>query len=252
MMFGTAFLIAFSAGFSVLNYFLLTVAHTRIDSQLATLDRAMGVNWSAMTSALAPHPFWNALLHMSYDSVLPQVALLVVCLGWRERSEKIHEFCLALAIGASITVAFWTMFPSFGAFSVYDLPQTISARLHLALDTRYAHDLLRLLANGPGRISPAEMKGLIGFPSFHAAMAVLVVWYAQSVRRLFWPCLAWNALVLVATPIHGGHHIVDVPAGIAVAAASVALTLCISRRIDRFSQEARADGLDGLAKPVAV
>src|SRR5947207_273079 len=65
MMFGTAFLIAFSAGFSVLNYFLLTVAHTRIDSQLATLDRAMGVNWSAMTSALAPHPFWNALLHMS-------------------------------------------------------------------------------------------------------------------------------------------------------------------------------------------
>ena len=36
MMFGTAFLIAFSAGFSVLNYFLLTVAHTRIDSQLAS------------------------------------------------------------------------------------------------------------------------------------------------------------------------------------------------------------------------
>jgi hypothetical protein len=32
MLFGTAFLISFSAGFSVLNYFLLTVAHTRIDA----------------------------------------------------------------------------------------------------------------------------------------------------------------------------------------------------------------------------
>src|SRR5439155_8842365 len=130
---------------------------------------------------------------------------LVICLGWHERSEKIHEFCLALAIGAGITVAFWTMFPSFGAFSVYDLPQNIATRLHLALDSRYAHDLLHLLAGGPGRISPAGLKGLIGFPSFHAAMAVLVVWYARSLHRLFGPCLAWNILVLVATPIHGGH-----------------------------------------------
>jgi membrane-associated phospholipid phosphatase len=180
-----------------------------------------------MTSALALHPFWSALLRVSYESVLPQVALLVVCLGWRERSEKIHEFCLALAIGAAITVAFWTMFPSFGAFSVYDLPQNISTRL--SLDTRYAHDLLHLLANGPGRISPSDVKGLIGFPSFHAAMAALVVWYARSFRQLFWPCLAWNALVLVATPIHGGHHVVDVPAGIAVAALAVALAGWIAK-----------------------
>jgi membrane-associated phospholipid phosphatase len=177
------------------------------------------------------HPFWNALLHVSYNSVLLQVALLVICLGWRERSEKIYAFCLALAIGAAITVAFWTMFPSFGAFSVYDLPQNISARLHPALDTHYAHDLLQLLANGPGRISPTDAKGLIGFPSFHAAMAALVVWYGRSLPRLFWPLLAWNALVLVAAPIHGGHHVIDVPAGVAVAALAVALTGWIAKSV---------------------
>src|SRR5689334_21757603 len=59
MLFGTAFLIAFSAGFSVLNYFLLTVAHTRIDAQLAALDRAMGVNWPAMMAAFMPHSAIN-------------------------------------------------------------------------------------------------------------------------------------------------------------------------------------------------
>jgi hypothetical protein len=229
MLFGTAFLIAFSAGFSVLNYFLLTVAHTRIDAELAGVDRALGVNWPLMVTALAPHPFVNGVSRVCYESVLPQVALLVVCLGWRGRSRQIHEFCVALALGAALTVAFWTLFPSFGAFSVYNLPQSVSARLNLSLDQHYAHDLVRLLASGPGRISPSEVKGLIGFPSFHAALAILVVWYGRTLPYVGWPLAFWNLAVLIATPIQGGHHVVDVIGGLAVAALSVAATSRIAR-----------------------
>lgn len=224
MLFGTAFLISFSAAFSVLNYFLLTVAQTRIDLLLAHIDVALGVDWPMMVTNMAAHPVVNFVLHVAYISVLPQVAMLVVWLGWKEDAARIYEFCLALAIGAAITVAFWTMFPSFGAFSVYELPADSSNRLNLALDSRYARDLVELLFNGPGRISPAELKGLIGFPSFHAAMAVLVLWYGRGLRYLFGPLVAWNVLVLAATPIHGGHHVVDVLAGIIVAIAAVALT----------------------------
>ena len=230
MLVGTAFLIAFSAGFSVLNYFLLTVAHTRIDAQLATFDRAIGVNWPLMIMALAPHPLVTGLLRVGYESVLPQVALLVVCLGWRGQTKNLHAFCVALAIGAALAVAFWTVFPSFGAFSVYDLPQALSARLNLSLDQHYAHALVRLLANGPGRVSPSDVKGLIGFPSFHAAMAVLVVWYGRSLPYIRWPLVVWNVVVLLATPIQGGHHVVDVLGGLGVVAVSIVLTARLSRR----------------------
>ena len=229
MFFGTAFLIAFSAGFSVLNYFLLTVAHSRIDTQLAAFDRAMGVNWPAMVIAMAPHPVINGLLRVCYETVLPQVALLVIGLGWRGQSKILHEFCAALAVGAALTVAFWTVFPSFGAFSVYNLPRGVSAHLSLSLDQHYAHDLVQLLTNGPGRISPREVKGLIGFPSFHAAMAVLVVWYGRTLPYVRWPLVIWNILVLLATPIQGGHHVVDVVAGLAVAAFSIAATARVAR-----------------------
>lgn len=229
MLFGTAFLIAFSAGFSVLNYFLLTVAHTRIDGQLAMFDRAIGVNWPAMMTAMAPHPFINRLLRLCYESVLPQVALLVTCLGCRGQTKNLHEFCIALAMGAMLTVAFWSVFPSFGAFSVYDLPPAISAKLNLSLDQRYAHDLVRLLANGPGRISPSEVKGLIGFPSFHAALAVLVVWYGRTLAYVRWPLGMWNMVVLIATPIQGGHHVVDVLGGLVVVAAAILVTSRVSR-----------------------
>ena len=229
MLVGTAFLIAFSAGFSVLNYFLLTVAHSRIDSQLAAFDRAIGVNWPLVVTALAPHPIINDLLRVCYESVLPQVALLVICLGWRGQIKNLHAFCVALAMGAALTVAFWTAFPSFGAFSVYDLAPALSARLNLSLDQHSAHALVQLLATGPGRISPSDVKGLIGFPSFHAAMAILVVWYGRSLPYIGWPLVVWNVVVLLATPIQGGHHVVDVLGGLGVVAVSIVLTARLSR-----------------------
>ncbi|HEY3776749.1 MAG TPA: phosphatase PAP2 family protein [Rhizomicrobium sp.] len=229
MLFGAAFLVAFSTGFSVFNYFLLTVAGYRIDPLLAQLDRALGVDWPALMAFVAAHPALNLLLRLAYITVLPQVALLIIVLGCSGRPNSIYEFCLALALGAAITIAIWTAFPSFGAFSVYDLPRDVAHRLHPELGSAYARDLIALLRNGPGRISPDQIKGLIGFPSFHAAMAVLVVWYARQLRYLRWPLIVWNAVVLVATPIHGGHYVVDVLAGLAVVATAVALTTRIAR-----------------------
>jgi membrane-associated phospholipid phosphatase len=54
-------------------------------------------------------------------------------------------------------------------------------------------------------------------------MAVLAAWYAWNIRALRGPLLALNILVLAATPIEGGHHLVDVFAGLALAAAAIVL-----------------------------
>lgn len=70
-------------------------------------------------------------------------------------------------------------------------------------------------------VSPAAAKGLIGFPSYHAVLALLVVWYARPLAVVRWLALVINGLVLIATPIQGGHHIIGVVAGFAVAALAV-------------------------------
>lgn len=220
MLIGTSFLIGMSASFSLLNYLLLTVAGTRIDAPLAALDRAMGIDWPAMMVLAAGHPLVSAALQLAYISVLPQIAVLVAMLGWQGRHQNIYALCLALTAGAGICIFIWTLAPSFGAFSVYELPASVS-QLPLALNAHYAKDLMALLAHGPGHISPTSAKGLIGFPSFHAVMALFVVWYARELRYVRWFVLALNTAVLVATPIQGGHHVVDVLAGFVVAAVSV-------------------------------
>jgi membrane-associated phospholipid phosphatase len=221
MLIGTSFLIGMSAGFSLLNYLLLTVAGKRIDLPLAALDRALGVDWPALMRLTAQHPLVAVGLQLAYISVLPQVAALVVLLGWRGRHESIYGYCVALTAGAAISISVWVLAPSFGAFSVYNLPPSVSAHLALALDGNYAKDLVALLTHGPGHISPTDAKGLIGFPSFHAVMAMLVVWYGRHLGYVRWFALGLNSIVLLATPIEGGHHVVDVLAGFAVAAAAV-------------------------------
>jgi hypothetical protein len=79
--------------------------------------------------------------------------------------DRVYRFCLALALSALLCITIWSFVPSFGAFSVYALPD---AKMDLALNSAYAQELLRLLREGPGLISPHNAKGLIGFPSYHA------------------------------------------------------------------------------------
>ena len=241
MLLGTAFLISFSDLASITNYFLLTVAGTRIDAFLAGLDRALGIDWPAMIAWASRHRQFNLLLLAVYGTVLPQMALLTILLGWRSASTRIYSLCLAIVCATFLAVGFWAIFPSFGAISVYRLSPEILARTPLALDPAYAKDLLQLLANGPGLISPSDLKGLIGFPSFHAVLALLVTWYARSLPRyVFVPFIGLNLLVLISTPIQGGHHVVDVLAGFPVAAISILFAekltaLAARRRIATFS-----------------
>lgn len=224
MLFGASFLCTFSAGADFLNYLLLTVAGHPIDQTLANIDRAIGFHWPLLIAWAAAHPFINSALHEIYETSLPQIAALIVCLGIFRQPDRIYGFCIALAIGAGIAIGFWTLFPSFGAFAVYHLPEQVALKANAALDGTYARELTGLLAYGPGRIGPREVKGLIGFPSFHTVMALLTIWYARKLPVLRWAALALNILVVASTPIHGGHHLVDLIGGAATTCAAVWLS----------------------------
>lgn len=221
MMFGTAFLCAFSAAASLLNYFLLTVTGPRIDDILVAMDRALGFDWYDTMVAMSHHVWLNEIFFRVYNLVLPQIALVLVALAWSGRTEQVYRYCLALAVGALIAIFVWTLVPSLGAKSLYTLPPEVASRLTLTVTTAYGKELVALLHNGPGYISPSDLRGLIAFPSYHGVLALIVTFYAWSVRWLRWPALVTNAVVLISTPIQGGHHLVDVLASFPVAALSL-------------------------------
>jgi hypothetical protein len=67
-------------------------------------------------------------------------------------------------------------------------------------------------------IDPAAIEGLVTFPSFHTALAMITAWALLRTRWLAAPAAALNALVVASTVPVGGHYFLDVPAGLAIAA----------------------------------
>jgi len=217
----STFMIVFPAGCALLSYLLITVAGTRIDTILAEADRAIGFSWPALMTFIADYPVANFLLKMAYLSVMPQTVVLIFALGFGGKVAELYRFSLALTLGALITLVMWTIAPSFGAFSVYTLPDSVASKLGLALGFDYGHVLVKMLNEGPGFVSPKELRGIVGFPSYHTLQALVLMWYARSLPMLRWPAVVLNVAVLFAIPIQGGHHLVDAFGGTVVTLAAI-------------------------------
>ena len=246
MLIGTGFLIGFTAAASVLNAMLVTVAGHRIDALLARADLALGFHWPQMMRGIASHPRLLWVLHIAYGVLLPEIALAVLVLGTLGRLASLYRFVLAVAIGALISISLWTLFPAFGAMSVYAFDPATTAKLHVVVDAAYGRALIGMLSNGPGLIAPDNVRGMIGFPSYHAVLALLLVWHFRDVPWLRWPILALNLVVVLATPVEGGHHLVDVIAAVPVAMLSVVAAgwlsaLAVRRQSDWVMAAARED-----------
>jgi len=223
MLMGASFLCLFSAAASVLNYFFLTLHGPRIDDILVAADRALGFDWYRTMVAMAQHPLLNGILFRVYNMVLPEIALVMVALAWTGQVEKVYRYCLALGAGALIAIAVWALMPSLGAKSLYTLPPEVTSRLTLSVTCDYGKELVALLLNGPGYISPSDLRGLIAFPSYHGVLALIMAWYGWHLRLLRWPLLLLNAVVIACSPIQGGHHMVDLLGSFPVAALAIFL-----------------------------
>lgn len=149
-----------------------------------------------------------------------------------------YRFSASLALGALIAIAIWTIAPAFGAMTLYVLPPELHPLVSMTGETGRAQ--IALLRNGPGLIVPDALHGsLIGFPSYHCVLALLVSWHGWELKRLRWPLILLNAIVVISTPVQGGHHLVDVLGAVPV----TALALWIARKRTSAESSQKTRGL---------
>ena len=223
MTMATSALLLFSMLMALSNYLALSLQRPLIDSILAGWDRALGIDWPSLVAAVQALPWLKLVLSVAYMTTLPQIAIVVVILSLSGRLDRLAEFMLAFSIAALITVAFWAAFPSFGAFAYFWQLNPALADSGLIVDAVYARELYDLREGRITALAIDELTGLIAFPSFHTAIAVLAAYYLWPVRFAGVLALLLNILVVLSVPFDGGHHFVDVPAGIVVAALGIVL-----------------------------
>lgn len=197
---------------AILTYLNFPLSRPMIDHQLLALDAALGYSWPDAVAWLARYPLLGLVMKYVYLSSLVQIVVLMAVLSLLARRDRLMELVLCGMVSVMTTVAFWSLWPSFGPSAYFDIPGEIAAQAHLVVRSDYGAHLLHLAEHGMVALESHMMLGAVAFPSFHTVMMLMVIMYARG-TIMFWPALALNLLMLPAIAIHGGHHLTDILGG---------------------------------------
>lgn len=205
--------ILFTIFASIFNYMFLPISFAPIDVMLMKIDGLMGYSWPAIVTLAASYPWAGTALYFVYLTTLPQLLVILIVLGFTGEQKRLHCFLVTGTIGALLSISFWVLFPTFGAKTYHALPDWVTLAIPLAVSPAYGKELMRLGVEGSQYLSPSNILGLIGFPSFHIFMALMSVVFVP--RQLFFIVTigVLNTLMLPAVLVQGGHHLSDIFGG---------------------------------------
>jgi hypothetical protein len=211
---GLGVFVLFNAATDVMDYILTgSVVLPEWDSRLAAWDLALGFHWLDWYHFVQSVPVFHQTLRIVYDLVGGEIVLLVIALPMSGHVRKGRWLVLWYIVTALITIFVGLLMPAKGAFVFYHLP--------VEHHTGYVPVMADLRNGTLHTINLLNSQGLVVFPSFHAALAVLCAAGAWSWKYLRYPFLMLNLLIILSAPSQGGHYGVDVLAGIAIALATI-------------------------------
>lgn len=220
----TAFLLTFSANGAVTSYLVTSLNLPLIDQHLIAFDRMIGFDWEAYVGFVNERPAIGAISSLLYVTTLSQVALAVLVLGLMGPLKSAGRFVSAVALGAMACIIISGLLPAGGALAtIAPEPEFFGANAPV-VDLAYKQTFFDLRSGAERLISLDQPRGLIAFPSYHCVLSVLLILACWPLRILRWPVFVINVLIVLTTPIDGGHHMADAFGGIAVALIAWKLT----------------------------
>ena len=215
----------FSAIGASLSYLVAMGDYPLWDPTLAKWDRALGFDWMAMMHFVDRSPLAVAILHFAYGSLIPQIIVVVCALGFQRRLLELRTVMLAAMLCGCVSIFISAFMPGV-AYGVYlgikpgDFEHVFPHAGFIKMP-----DLSSLRDGTIPELDFVKMQGIITFPSYHAGLSAITFYGFWAAR---WQALRVAGMVLatltiVSTPVDGGHYLVDVIAGIAIAAGCIAV-----------------------------
>ena len=191
------------------------------DQALLAIDRALGLDPEPIARYVNDHPWLADCLARGYGLIkLPLLGIPVV-LALTAHYMRLQLFMLAMSLALAVTIAISAVVPAIGTYWGLQLSAAHFPEINTAVYAGQLRDILALRDGSLHELQLFFLAGIVSFPGFHAASAVLYMWALWPVRGLGGIAAALNLLMIAATPVIGAHYVIDVAGGIAVAAASI-------------------------------
>lgn len=194
------------------------------DTLLASLDRAIFpfLSWPHLARAAGGNAELMAGMCWIYSTLLWQPFVLAALLAAFGRLDRLWQFVHAWALALVACVIIFALMPALTAYVHYGFAATDTPFLTVNAGWRPAEIIDDVRSGAIRELGVRQMAGLITFPSFHAAGAVLLAWGFRRVPLLGIAFVALNVTMLATIPVIGSHYFVDVIGGVAVAALAIA------------------------------
>jgi membrane-associated phospholipid phosphatase len=214
----TSQIIGFAAVAAPLSYIAATAGFPLQDATFDAWDHYLHFDWVQMTTLISPRPGLQWILQLAYFSFAVQTITTVLALGIAGQLDRLCTFILALVCTTLVTIAISAIYPAAGPWLSLDL-QPSMANGFLPVSSTSWPVFLGLRDGMLHTVYGLNSEGIITFPSLHAALGILFATALWRVSVVRWIAVGLNALMLIATPAYGSHYVVDVIAGILIAAA---------------------------------
>ncbi len=214
---------------SLFTYLAIRLNMPMQDQNLAALDAALGFDWHYMIGFVDGHPTLAVISKAAYSTFGLQLLLwplLLAILGHTKRAYvMVASFAVICFISSVISI--WT--PAIGTYSYYGFDRSLLRNLDPFYGYYFLDEFNSVRENRNFVWSFAASKGILTFPSVHAAVAFLCAWAAWPLRLLRYPAFAVNVAMACSAVTSANHYIIDVIAGCAVAAISIAVVVRLIR-----------------------
>jgi membrane-associated phospholipid phosphatase len=174
------------------------------------------------------HPMLSNALTFGYDMIKWPLLAIPIVLASTGRFIRLQQFVMALTVAMAITILISAFAPAIGNYQSLGLTAAEVPNVNMIPFLHLQHDIPEVRNGSLRYLELFKLAGVVAFPSFHAVSAVLFAWAFAPVRGWGPVALVLNVLMLASTPILGGHYLIDVVGGIALAIASIAFAKWLS------------------------
>lgn len=200
------------------SYIAMLAGAPMADGLLYQADLLLGFDWQSARILIERYPTLLAVMEKAYGacSAMPFVVIGILC--WQGSTGATYRFLSAYALALLATILVFACVPARAAFAYLPSP-----RIHVPPNAAdYNATIAKLMDGSLRELDLGALSGIITFPSFHAAMAILFCWGAWPARVLRLPIVAINAAMWLAAVPVGGHYLVDLLGGSVIAIVAIA------------------------------